>query len=92
MKAILEFNLPEEQSEFDMAARANSMHAALWDMAQEIFRPARKHGYNNQDIQATLNHADTVTTSEGYGAGTELVSQLEKMFYEILEEHKIDLG
>jgi hypothetical protein len=92
VKAILEFNLPEEQSEFDLATRAGNMHAALWDIAQEIFRPARKHGYNNQDIQAALNHTDTVTTPEGYGAGTELISQLEKMFYEILEEHKIDLG
>ena len=34
MKAILEFNLPEESHEFDMATQASKMHLVLWEMDQ----------------------------------------------------------
>jgi coproporphyrinogen III oxidase len=34
MKAILEFNLPEEQSDFDLANNGSKMHSVLWDMDQ----------------------------------------------------------
>lgn len=36
MKAILEFNLPDEQEEYKMANAAPCYHSALWDLAQEI--------------------------------------------------------
>lgn len=69
MKAILEFNLPEEQGEFDLATKAGNMHSALWDIAQEVFRPARKHGYSSNIIQELVNRGDIQDD-----AGTELVS------------------
>lgn len=90
MKAILEFNLPEEQLEFQMASKASDMYAALWDIAQEVFRPARKHGYANEAVQNLLDKADEIKI-EHDSAGTELISQLEKMFYEILDKHEIKL-
>ena len=34
MKAILEFNLPEEQSEFDLAVNGSKAQVALWEMDQ----------------------------------------------------------
>ena len=34
MKAILEFNLPEESHEFDMATQGSKMHSVLWEMDQ----------------------------------------------------------
>ena len=34
MKAILEFNLPEDDHEFRMATTGASMHSVLWDMDQ----------------------------------------------------------
>lgn len=34
MKAILEFNLPEEKSDFDLCNQATSLHCALWDFSQ----------------------------------------------------------
>jgi len=36
MKAILEFNLPEDQAEFDFATQGTNMYAALWDISQEL--------------------------------------------------------
>ena len=34
MKAILEFNLPEDQTEYQMANDASKMFSTLWDMKQ----------------------------------------------------------
>lgn len=34
MKAILEFDLPEDSSEFDLACRAAKFHGVLWDLDQ----------------------------------------------------------
>jgi hypothetical protein len=36
MKATLEFNLPEEEAEFDFAVQGGNMYAALWDISQEL--------------------------------------------------------
>ena len=34
MKAILEFNLPNEKWEFKIANESSAMHSVLWDMDQ----------------------------------------------------------
>lgn len=34
--AILKYNLPEEQSEFELACLAGKMFCALWDITQEL--------------------------------------------------------
>jgi coproporphyrinogen III oxidase len=34
MKAILEFNLPEDDHEFKMATQGASIHSVLWEMDQ----------------------------------------------------------
>ncbi len=81
MKAILEFNLPEERDEFKQAQKAADFHAALWDIQQKVFRPARKHGYSDTQIQAL---AETE-------AGGILIEALERMFWNILEEHGVEL-
>jgi hypothetical protein len=97
MKAILEFDLPVEREEFYTAASAPDMKAALYDIGQEVFRPARKHGYGGT-IQRLLEKADTISTPsmDGYTediveVGTELISQLEKLFYEILQRHGVEI-
>lgn len=36
MKAMLEFNLPEDKHEWDNAVKADAMYAALWDLSQEL--------------------------------------------------------
>lgn len=36
MKAILEFNLPEESEEFDLANRAGKVSGIPWDVSQHI--------------------------------------------------------
>jgi hypothetical protein len=34
MEAILKFNLPEDQSDFDLAVNASKAQSALWEMDQ----------------------------------------------------------
>jgi hypothetical protein len=36
MKATLEFNLPDDQAEFDLATQGSNMYSALWDISQEL--------------------------------------------------------
>jgi len=42
-KAILEFNLPEDQSEYKIANQARDMHSAIWEV-YNILRSKHKHG------------------------------------------------
>ena len=98
MKATLTFTLPDDESEFQAAVDGPKYRAALWEISQRIFRPARKHGYSNTRIQSLLDTTDSVKvpsmdgyTGDGVGGGTELVAALEKLFYEILQEEGIEL-
>jgi len=36
MKAVLEFNLPEDDHEFEMATSGSKFHSVLWDMDQYL--------------------------------------------------------
>jgi hypothetical protein len=82
MQAILKFKLPEENSEFEMACNAGKMHSALWEIAQEVFRPHRKHGYSNPELNKLCEENDQVL---------EAISILETMFYRILEDNQVNL-
>lgn len=95
-KATLTFTLPEEQNEFETATKAGDFHSALWEISQEIFRPARKHGYPDQRIEQLVDVLNKTEVQAHdcdmlVGGGTELISLLEKKFYDILSERNIDL-
>jgi hypothetical protein len=36
MKATIEFNLPEDQHEYDLVVNASGMYNALWDINSEL--------------------------------------------------------
>lgn len=55
---------------------------ALQDIAQLVFRPARKHGYEDSNINKLLEDTDQ---------GRELVSALESLFYHIINDNNVDL-
>lgn len=103
MKATLEFNLPEEQEEFDRTQQAGKMHSALWDIGNDVFRPARKHGYSDSHIQGLierldkavemLSYAEEDWPKDAYGPlnATDLIRFLEEKYHAILREHGVDL-
>jgi hypothetical protein len=45
MKAIIEFELPKDQEEYQMANDASKMYVALWDIKQ-LFRSTLKYNPN----------------------------------------------
>jgi hypothetical protein len=46
MKATLEFNLPEDNTEYELANNANKMYSVLWEMEQWL-RSNIKHAPDN---------------------------------------------
>lgn len=86
MRAKLEFDMADsdDASEFRRATKASEAFAALWEISQEIFRPARKHGYSDTTLSEAMD-SETVDKSE-------LIHRLEVKFYSILEERGIDLS
>ena len=54
MKARLEFDLPEEQHEFDLCHKAREMYVNLWDLTDQI-RTWRKHGHRFKDAEELLD-------------------------------------
>ena len=53
MKAIIEFELPEDIEEYEMANNASKMYMALWDIKQ-LFRSKLKYnsdGLNDEQLE-----------------------------------------
>ena len=103
MKAVLEFNLPEDKEDLDLTMQASSMHSALWETRQEVFRPARKHGYPDTAIATLLEKLDLLVETHSkddpawpqseYGGAmnaTDLIQLLEGEFSKILQDHKLE--
>jgi hypothetical protein len=82
MKATLTFNLPEEQEDFEYAVKGHAAFSALSDVRDQIFRPARKHGYRDSKINALIEKLGD--------DGTDLIHHLECQFQEILHDLEID--
>lgn len=77
VKGILKFNLedPHANRAFKRACSATDAYQVLDCIANDIFRPARKHGYDDE----SLNDNE------------EVIGKLEDMFYELLKEYDINL-
>ena len=54
MKAILEFNLPEDQREYEVVTQASRMQSFLWDFSQQL-RSWRKYHNDFKDGSDALN-------------------------------------
>jgi hypothetical protein len=82
-KMILEYEIEtaDDEKSAKRALSADNVYCALWDIRQQIFRPARKHGYSDRSIAALFDE-------EKHG---ELIGALESKFYEILTGHEICL-
>ena len=78
---VLRFKLPDEDREFEKAQKAENFSLAINDISDEIFRPARKHGYYDEIINELMKKM-------GDDAYT-LIGLLEKKFISVLEEHEI---
>ena len=73
---------PEGKESAERALQADTLYAALGDIANEVFRPARKHGYSEADLQKLLDENEVVST---------VIGRLEEKFFEILREYNVTL-
>jgi hypothetical protein len=78
MKSTLSFNLPEEHDDLMNALQAPRMSSALFEISQQVFRPARKHGYSDPEL---------AKLAEG---NEELIAKLEELFSQIIQQHEIN--
>lgn len=84
-KGILEFDLSDyhERLEFRRANSATDAYIALHEISNCIFRPVRKHGYPNPELQKLSDKL-----GEDF---VKIMDLLENKFYQILEARKVDL-
>lgn len=82
MKTIIEFDNDTESEQLDRALKADEFVFALEEISNEVFRPARKHGYQDEEIRGLM---DAIGPE-----ANELVSLLEKKFYDILESRDLN--
>jgi hypothetical protein len=71
----------EVQEEAQNALKASDYLRALQDIRQEIFRPARKHGYPDTKLNELLNGDENVA---------EAIGLLEEKFSDLMREYEID--
>jgi hypothetical protein len=78
-KLILQFDMPEERQEAEAHMQGPAALDALFTIRQEVFRPARKHGYPDPEIAALIEDI-------GEDLATELIGKLEGLFNEIVSD------
>lgn len=84
MKAQLMFDLDviDDRERFETIAKAEQLKNALYETRMEIFRPARKHGYPEPQLQKLMEEHPEVIS--------DLMEALEKKFNEILRDNKLE--
>ena len=70
-----EFNLPEEQQDFEEALNGSKYKNYLDDIWNNLFRSRHKHGYSNQRINELLEDPKC----------EELMDLLENIYKDVLE-------
>lgn len=80
MKATLTFNLPEEHDEHQTALKGLDYRYAIEDIKNELFRPYRKHGYRDPEMQELAIREDIYKFME----------MLENQLYAILAKHEVN--
>jgi len=95
MKAILEFNLDEREDSMNhkRAIKATDAFIALQAIADQIFRPARKHGYGDKRLNELIETSREIIGGDGCEThlGSEIISVLEDRFYKILKDLDVNL-
>lgn len=80
MRVTMSFKLPEDHDEYELAMKGSAASAAIEDIAWNVFRPYRKHGYEDPELRA-LFEANPVIY--------DFMSILETKFRAILVDHGV---
>lgn len=64
MKAVLKFNLPEEQDEFNLALSAQKYFCTLSDLSQEL-RKIRKYEEHSDEVRNVVERLEAILAEVG---------------------------
>lgn len=76
MKAILEFQLPEEKQDHETALNGWRYQYKLDEVWNQVFRPAFKHGYADEELNK-LSQSKT---------GQKLIEKLAELYHQVVNE------
>lgn len=83
MKVTLEFNHGEEE-EAKEAMNGSRLKCVIEEVGNEVFRPARKHGYPDREINDLLEGLSALAGDDYEKSPYKLISLLEAKFYGIV--------
>lgn len=55
MKAILEFNFPEDEDAHYVAVNGGNLYRALWTIMMDVFRRECKYGVHPPEVQEVID-------------------------------------
>lgn len=82
-KLIFDLTTFEGRDQMQKCLNVDSYHSVLFDISQEIFRPARKHGYSRHAIRELYEQNPEFAAV--------LIGELESLFNELLSDSNIDI-
>lgn len=85
MKATISFSLPEEAEELNLALKAGKMQAALQEVKDRVFRPARKHGYSDVRMKQFCDENGELKDNV-----VDVIGVLEEMYFEIINDFDLN--
>lgn len=83
MKTTIEIDLndPDQKAKLELFLKLDNISSFFWDLEQNIFRPARKHGYPESLVLNELIKNEAVV---------EAIGILEQLYYNYKKEHGLD--
>ena len=79
MKVYLEYELPQELPEYELAMNGARTKIALDEVWEKVFRPFYKYGYADEQLNELVK-------DEKVGQAIELLA---KIYHEVLEENEV---
>lgn len=64
MRAVLKFNLPEDQDEFNLTLSAQKYFCVLSDLSQEL-RKIRKYEEHSEEVRNVVERLETILADAG---------------------------
>jgi hypothetical protein len=77
-KATLTFNLPAEADDFEVAKDGWKYKSQIEDIWNHVFRPYRKHGYNNQELNKVIEDNPEVADK--------IIESLIEIYHQVLRD------
>lgn len=78
MKGIIEFNLPEDREDFQLAQNGWKYKNQIEEIWEKVFRPYRKHGYSNDYLNKIIDQNPEI-------AGI-IIESLIDIYHEVINE------